>query len=126
MSKFDENRMANRRLAEEGRFTPNWVTDLWNLPSGELKPKYDWKEYPKRTTPIWCSLLDCILETEDSFKCCDCQKREYGIPWLPEQYNNWTEQEKIEWKLRIKGGSNGNIGAKGNLPDNQSSTEKKK
>ena len=125
MSKFDQDRLYNRRLSEQGRFTPGWVTDTWWLPSGDRKQEFDQKEYPRRATPIWCSLSDCILTTEDTFKCCDCDKRELGIPWLPDQYNDWTEQEKLEWKQRISGGANGCVRPEGNLPDNKSATEAK-
>ena len=101
MFDLTKERVLNRALREEGRFTPGWVTDTWNLPCGDLKPDLSVKEYPKRNTPIWCSLVDCIVEGNDTFKCCDCEKRELGIHWLPEKYKTWTDQEKEEWKARV-------------------------
>tara|TARA_Y100001963_G_C6792847_1_gene456665 strand:- start:5955 stop:6266 length:312 start_codon:yes stop_codon:yes gene_type:complete len=94
------DRQQTRLWRDRDRFTSGWVTDLWDLPSGD-KEEYDWTEYPKRTTPIWCSLSDCIVKTDDTFKCCDCGKRELGIPWLPNEYNKWTDLQKEEWKARL-------------------------
>ena len=103
MYDLSKERVLNRALREEGRYTPGWVTDTWNLPSGDLKEDFSVKEYPKRNTPIWCSLVDCIIpEGDKTFKCCDCEKREFGIPWLPENYKIWTDKEKEEWKVRIR------------------------
>ena len=101
MSVSSEDRILNRVFGKElFRFTPGWVTDTWNLPSGDLKEEFDFKEYPKRNTPIWCSLTKCIKE-ENTFKCVECSERDLGIPWLPDNYNKWTDQEKEEWKVRV-------------------------
>ena len=101
MYDLSKERVLNRALREEGRYTPGWGTDTWNLPSGDLKEDFSVKEYPKRNTPIWCSLVDCVVDGDDRFKCCDCEKREFGIHWLPVNYKIWTDKEKEEWKVRI-------------------------
>ena len=38
MLQESEERVHRRAFRELGRFTPNWVTDTWSLPSGENKP----------------------------------------------------------------------------------------
>ena len=57
MSILDQQRMFNRNLKEEGRFTPNWLTDTWMLPSGENKrPQVDDRspEEKEASRKYWC------------------------------------------------------------------------
>ena len=46
----DKGRILNREFREQGRFTPGWVTDTWNLPSGETMIKF--KTLPVPSAPI--------------------------------------------------------------------------
>tara|TARA_R100000808_G_scaffold25075_2_gene61385 strand:+ start:6381 stop:6683 length:303 start_codon:yes stop_codon:yes gene_type:complete len=48
MSKYEEDRIYRKAFHEMGRYTPNWVTDTWNLPSGDKNPK---PEHPDNRTP---------------------------------------------------------------------------
>ena len=110
------------KKSEDGRFTPNWVTDNWWLPSGDSRP--DWKQSDFERKPNNCT--GCKLPFDDAYVCIECPKRDFGLHWLPEQYYGWNDQEKEEWKLRMKGGVNGNIGTERNLSNNQSTAKEKK
>jgi len=77
------------------RFTPNWVTDTWNLPSGDLKSDLKQSDFEFKVT----SCTGCKSQT--SYDCIECPKRDFGLDWLPEQYYDWSEQEIVEWKLRM-------------------------
>ncbi len=64
-------------------------------------------------------------KANDSYACIECPKRTFGLDYVPDQYYVWTTNEKIEWKQRMTGETNGSVRTEGNLQDYQSTTEAK-
>ena len=57
MLQESEERVHRRAFKELGRFTPNWVTDTWSLPSGENKPIHPDNRTPEEKEAAriyWC------------------------------------------------------------------------
>ena len=90
---FNE-RLENKQYRELFRYSTD-AQDNWMKPSGGLR--LDWKQsdFEFKATPC----TGCKSQT--SYDCIECPKRDFGLDWLPEQYDQWTNEERIEWKLRM-------------------------